>query len=109
MQCGMHPKFGATGLGCGRSIEHADYLYRCADCDTAFHKDCIRQHFDWKESGKPHCSYPPSTTDSIHVVPTNKGHRTMEDGGCWCQPQAEWHSGLDGKQRPLYIHKDEQA
>ena len=52
-RCGDHPKLGhrPLGLGCGESIESASALYRCAQCDTAFHRECIRQHFGWPEAG----------------------------------------------------------
>ncbi len=31
--------------GCGQKIEQASALYRCAECHTAFHRNCLLQHF----------------------------------------------------------------
>lgn len=31
--------------GCGGHLQPQD-IYRCADCDTPFHKQCIRRHFE---------------------------------------------------------------
>ena len=46
--CGQHPKLGDVTLqgsrACGRVLSVVD-LYRCADCQTAFCRECIRQHF----------------------------------------------------------------
>lgn len=47
--CGQHPTLGnvaasGTVRACGKVLEVAD-LYRCADCNTAFCRECIRTHF----------------------------------------------------------------
>jgi hypothetical protein len=43
--CGQNPIFPSDRLGCGQRIETCIEVYRCADCETPFHKDCIRKHF----------------------------------------------------------------
>jgi hypothetical protein len=49
--CGQHPTLGDVTLqgsrACGRVLSVVD-LYRCADCQTAFCRDCIRRHFNDK-------------------------------------------------------------
>ena len=46
--CGQHPLLGDVTLhgsrACRRLLSVAD-LYRCADCQTAFCRECIRRHF----------------------------------------------------------------
>lgn len=46
--CGQHPTLGDVTLhgsrACGRVLSVAE-LYRCADCQTAFCRGCIRRHF----------------------------------------------------------------
>lgn len=32
--------------GCGNKIASSREIYRCADCDAVFHRDCIRKHFE---------------------------------------------------------------
>lgn len=45
-RCGQHPTLGHISIvrSCDRLLEIHD-LYRCADCQTAFCRDCIRAHF----------------------------------------------------------------
>lgn len=60
--CGQHPTLGdvtmAGSQACGRVLP-AGELYRCADCRTAFCRDCLRRHFTSKppddswDSGEP--------------------------------------------------------
>jgi hypothetical protein len=46
--CGQHPALGDVTVqgsrACGRVLSVGD-LYRCADCQTAFCRACIRRHF----------------------------------------------------------------
>jgi hypothetical protein len=46
--CGQHPTLGDVtqhgSRACGRLLSVVD-LYRCANCQTAFCRDCIRRHF----------------------------------------------------------------
>lgn len=46
--CGQHPLLGAVTFcgtrACGQVLAVAQ-LYRCADCRTAFCRDCIERHF----------------------------------------------------------------
>lgn len=37
--------YGWEGFGCGKPIESAADLYRCADCKTPFHHYCLVKHF----------------------------------------------------------------
>lgn len=46
--CGQHPLLGDVtrhgSKACHRVLSVID-LYRCADCQTAFCRECIRRHF----------------------------------------------------------------
>jgi len=49
---------GDPSVGCGEPIEYLSHLFKCADCETPFHKHCIKKHFSastlhkLKEGGK---------------------------------------------------------
>ena len=43
--CGYNKGVENTRIGCGQMIFGLDDLYRCADCSTAMHKTCLKQHF----------------------------------------------------------------
>lgn len=44
--CGWNKQFQPQTVGgCGQPIYAIKDLYRCADCDIGFHKDCLRLHF----------------------------------------------------------------
>ncbi len=49
-------KWGEDGAklpgGCGKPFTDADYVYRCVECEYAFHKECAIKHF--AESGSAH-------------------------------------------------------
>lgn len=32
--------------GCGKELTDIKDIYRCSDCDIAFHKHCIKKHFN---------------------------------------------------------------
>ena len=42
--CGTRESDGRQSLGCGQSIDEHKAVYRCFDCDTPFHKDCLHRH-----------------------------------------------------------------
>lgn len=48
-ECGKLPHLGMPYEGgCGKKFTDEEYsndMYRCADCNAFFHRDCIRKHF----------------------------------------------------------------
>ena len=52
--CGQNPILPSIRVGCGQRIETCAEVYRCADCETPFHKDCIKKHWDDKRKVMVH-------------------------------------------------------
>lgn len=42
--CGRNPVLAASLLGCGKPILTCAEVYRCVNCQTPFHKDCLHRH-----------------------------------------------------------------
>jgi hypothetical protein len=49
--CGQGIQFGNFLVGCGRTIDSPREVYRCYDCDNAFHKHCLKQHCTERKHG----------------------------------------------------------
>ena len=49
--CGQGIQFGRFLVGCGRTINSHREVYRCYDCDVAFHKNCLKQHCTERKHG----------------------------------------------------------
>lgn len=47
----IHCGGGWKDVGCGEPLPYLNEIYRCADCDTPFHKHCLLKHFE-KKDGK---------------------------------------------------------
>lgn len=51
--CGQNPILPPHRLqGCGKRITSVEELYRCAECSTPFHQNCIKRHFGWHTPNK---------------------------------------------------------
>lgn len=55
--CSRNPVLAASVLGCGQPIMTCAEVYRCVDCQTPFHKDCLHKHCEaelatWKARAK---------------------------------------------------------
>jgi hypothetical protein len=62
---------GPKPFGCGLPIDGGQRVYRCADCDLAFHKACLRMHFRGPtESSRPSCSETDRLRDVIRRIET---------------------------------------
>lgn len=48
--CGENIKAGNFLVGCGRAIKDSRDLYRCYDCDVAFHRECLKRHCTEKKA-----------------------------------------------------------
>ncbi len=42
--CGQNPILPAERVGCGRTILNETDCYRCMDCGTPFHRECLKAH-----------------------------------------------------------------
>lgn len=45
IRCGTNPALPPERVGCGQYITSEIDLYRCVDCSTPFHRECLRSHF----------------------------------------------------------------
>ena len=43
--CGHNPILPDGRIGCGQDIKTCSEVYRCVDCGTPFHEECIKNHF----------------------------------------------------------------